>query len=86
MQLTLAKTDEICHATESMTAQMKVVGDTPDMMVHAIKSRRSESSYKPTMQNKRADWHKQERECCSCRQTHDITNKEACPAYLKECK
>ena len=71
---------------QSMTAQMKVVGDTPDTTVHAIKSRRLGSSYTPTMQNKRADWHKQEHECWSCGQMHDITNKEACPAYRKEYK
>ena len=35
-QLTLAKTDEICCAAESMMAQMKVVGDTPNAVVHAI--------------------------------------------------
>jgi len=61
--------------SESMTGQMKVVGDTPDPTVHAIKSRRLGSSYKPTTQNKRADWHKQERECWSCGQMHDITKK-----------
>ena len=36
-QLTLAKTDKICHAAESMTAQMKIVGDTSDAAVHTIK-------------------------------------------------
>jgi len=31
----------------------------------------------------KADWPKPERECW---QTHDIANKEACPAYGKECR
>ena len=47
-QLTLAKTDEICRAAESMTAQMKIVGDTPDAVVHAIQpqgQRRPGSTY-----------------------------------------
>ena len=35
---------------------------------------------------KRADMNKPHQECWSCGQTHDITNKEACPAYGKECK
>jgi len=45
-QLTLAKTDEICRAAESMTAQMKVVGDTPDAGVHAIQPQRRPGSKK----------------------------------------
>ena len=59
-QLTLAKTDEICRAVESMMAQMKVVGDTPDAVVHAIQPQcRPGSTYKSTQ--KRADMNKPHR-------------------------
>ena len=57
-QLTLAKTGEICRAAESMTAQMKIVGDTTDAAVHTIKpqgQRRQGSTYKQTMQSKWVD-------------------------------
>ena len=36
--LTLKKTDEICHAAESMMSQMKVVDDGSSVIVSAIKS------------------------------------------------
>ena len=68
---------------------MKIVGDTTDAAVHTIKpqgQRRQGSTYKQTMQTKRADLHKIQHECWSCGQTHDVTNKEMCPAYGKECK
>jgi len=59
--------------------------DTPDVGVHAIQPQhRPGSTYKSTQ--KRADMNKPHWECWSCGQTHDITNKEACPAYGKECK
>ena len=38
------------------------------------------------MQTKRVDLHKIQRECWSCGQTHDVTDKEMCLAYGKECK
>ena len=37
-KLTLAKTDEICRAAESMVAQQKVVEDSASPLVSAIKS------------------------------------------------
>jgi len=75
-QLTLTKTGEVCCAAESMTAQMKVVGDTPDAVVQSIKPQGQctpGSSHKLSTQNKRADWHKQH-ECWSCGQIYDITS------------
>jgi len=36
--LTLRKTDEICHAAESMMSQMKIVDDGSSATVSAIKS------------------------------------------------
>ena len=36
--LTLAKTDEICRAAESMMLQMKVVRDSSSAAVNAVKS------------------------------------------------
>lgn len=36
--LTLSKMDEICRAAESMTAQMKVVSDTSETAINALKS------------------------------------------------
>ena len=64
---------------------MKIVGDTTDAAVHTIKpqgQRRQGNTYKQT----RADLHNIQRECWSCGQTHDVTNKEMYPAYGKECK
>jgi len=43
--LTLPKTDEICHAAKSMCAQMKVVSDTSDTTLNAVKSQNH--TYKP---------------------------------------
>ena len=43
--LTLPKTDKICHAAESMCSQMKVVSDTSDTTLNAVKFQNH--AYKP---------------------------------------
>ena len=44
--LTLSKTDEICRAAESMVAQMKVVSDTSETTINAVKSQDRTTSCK----------------------------------------
>ena len=69
--ITLAKTDEICHAAESMVAQMKVVGsgDTNNTTVSAItrhNNLKKETSVKPT------------RDCWNCRGRHQFHQRALC--------
>lgn len=76
--LTLQKTDEICHAAESMLAQVKVVDDSLGSTVNAIKSD-SNPQPKPTKDGKNL------RECWNCGRRHELHKRELCPAYGKTC-
>lgn len=64
--LTLVKTDKLCHTAESMVAQMKVVrsGDTTSTTMSAVtwnNNPNKETSSKPT------------RDCWNCGQRHQFT-------------
>ena len=76
-KLTLADTDEICHAAESMLAQMKVVDD--GATVSAIKSDQ-EQQQKTTEAS--ADG-RGLRECWNCGRKHERYKRELCPAFGK---
>ena len=78
--LSLSKTDEICRAAESMVAQMKVVSDTSETTINAVKSQDRTTSCKdqPTANSK-------VRECWNCGHTHEYHKKDLCPAYGKTC-
>ena len=75
--LTLSKTDEICRAAESMAAQMKVVSDTSETTINAVKSQ-DRCKDQPTADGKC-------RECWNCGHTREYHKKELCPAYGKTC-
>ena len=86
-KLSLAKTDEICRASESMVAQMKIVGNQGTDRTGSInvvdksKAVKNKSAFK----QRRKPTHVT-KECGNCGRVHDITRKEQCPAYLKECR
>jgi len=87
--LTLSKTDEICRAAESMVSQMKIVSEASDTTVHSVKTPLKGRPSRQLAQNqyKRSDTQKlQQRECWNCGQVHDVSNRETCPAYGKECR
>ena len=80
-RLTLAKTDELCCASESMQVQMKVVGND-DISAHAIrvdKHRRSSGPPKSEVPSKPT------RDCWNCGRRHQFFKRELCPAYGKKC-
>ena len=76
--LTLEKTDEICHAAESMLAQLKIVDDST---VNTIKHEPDPSikHTKPSSEEKNL------RECWNCGRTHELYKREQCPAFGKVC-
>ena len=80
--LTLAKTDEVCHAAESMQVQMKVVGDGDTTLVHAIKT---DKPQQPSRMSKSEVSNKPTRDCWNCGQRHQFYKKDLCPAYGKKC-
>ena len=80
-ELTLKKTDEICHAAESMSAQMRVVEESSTSpTVSAIERDRS----KPKLVENGSE-PRRSRECWNCGRRHDIQKRELCPAYGKRC-
>ena len=46
--LTLAKTDELCRAAESMSLQMKVFEENSSASIHAVKSGREQAKSSET--------------------------------------
>ena len=80
--LTLAKTDEVCRAAESMQVQMKVVRDGDTTLVHAIKTNKPQQlsgMSKPEVTNKPTQ------DCWNCGRWHQFYKKDLCPAYEKKC-
>ena len=82
--LTLARTDEICHAAESMIAQMKVVEDRAGATVSAIRADQEHKQSSPD-KPKLSDKAKPVRDCWNCGRRHEYHKKELCPAYGKTC-
>ncbi|XP_022809511.1 uncharacterized protein LOC111346488 [Stylophora pistillata] len=86
--LTLAKTDEICRAAESMQAQMKVVGDATESETNKVDQERTSNVRKPKKNMRRRQQQSQRgrnwRECDNCGYQH-MENLESCPALGKEC-
>lgn len=86
-KLTLEKTDEICRASESMLAQMKVVGnDTSSTSVHAVGQGKRSGKFRN--KNKKNTTIKESngirKECQNCGREHELS-REHCPAYQKAC-
>ena len=82
--LTLLKTDEICHAAESMLAQMKVVGDNSGATVSAVRAEQ-DHLHNPIDQTKKTLDAKPVRECWNCGRKHEYRTRESCPVYGKVC-
>ena len=84
--LTLIKTYEICRAAESMTEQMRIVGQSNDATtsVHAV---RKFSGQKKCMTKEASRSTKSEtaKECWNCGRQHGRQPKELCPAFGKSC-
>ncbi len=70
--LTLARTDEVCRAAESMLLQIKAIGGGDSGHISAVST---------TQANKL----KKLPECWNCGRRHDITKKELCSAFGKAC-
>ncbi|KAI0227456.1 hypothetical protein LSAT2_022086 [Lamellibrachia satsuma] len=85
--LTLAKTDEICRAAESMTEQMRIVGQSSSSAtsVHAL--RQSVGQKKRVKKKETSHTTKSEatKECWNCGRQHGRESKELCPAFGKTC-
>ena len=79
-KLTLAKTDEICHAAESMVSQLKAVEDTSGVIVNVVESGKEVSKFRGSEAEV-----KRSRECWNCGRKHEYYKKELCPAYGKTC-
>ena len=80
-KLTLEKTYEICRASESMLAQMKIVGNGEGQTVNAVN--RGNKTKSPVANRQREKTHGGKH--ANCGTEHDYTKKELCPAYLKTC-
>lgn len=81
-KLTLQRTDEICHAAESMSVQMKVVEESnPGPSVSAIQSNKGKTKEPESAPDSRSG-----RECWNCGRRHDLQKRELCPAYGKACR
>ena len=81
-KLTLDKTDEICRASESTIAQMKLV-EQPSGQINAVTSQ-SKKPEVPWRRKRHGDKHAT-KECGRCGTLHDQTKRERCPAYGKTC-
>ena len=84
--LTLMKTDEICRAAESMTEQMRIVGQTNDATtsVHAVR-KFSGQKKRMTKEASRSTKSDTAKECWNCGRQHGRQPKELCPAFGKSC-
>lgn len=80
-KLTLQRTDEICHAAESMSVQMKVVEESnPEPSVSAIQSNKGKTKKPESAPDSRRG-----RECWNCCKRHDLQQRELCPVCGKAC-
>ena len=82
--LTLEKTDDLCHASERMAAQLKIVAEKqtpPAEAANAVSTgKRNVTRSKPQARRSQT----KEIDCSYCGQRH-AQKKELCPAYGKKC-
>ena len=78
--LILSKMDKICHAAESMAAQMKVVGNSAYTLVSTVSIQKNKLST-----DKGAASSKPTRDCWNCGRRHQFYTRELCPAFGKIC-
>ena len=87
--LTLAKTDKICRASESTTAQMKLVENQtdPSSSVNEVADQESKGNKTRRRKPKGKDGKNADKskECWSCGTVHNRSKKELCPAFGKKC-
>ena len=87
--LTLAKTDKICRASESTTAQMKLVENQtdPSSSVNEVADQESKRNKTRRRKPKGKDGKNADKskECWSCGTVHNRSKKELCPAFGKKC-
>ena len=78
--LTFNRTDEICHAAESMTSQLKLVDDSLEKSVSAISqgTKSTNTSLPPSDGGIR--------ECRNCGRRHETQRREQYPAFGKACR
>ena len=90
-RLTLAKTDEICRAAESLDTQMKTITDESSQVstvkVHNYQKDRQESQRKQIGIDKQTILPSKTNtpECWHCGQKHELHPRELCPAIGKLC-
>ena len=90
-RLTLAKTDEICRAAESLDTQMKTITDESSQVstvkVHNYQKDRQESQRKQIGIDKQTILPSKTNtpECWHCGQKHELRPRELCPAFGKLC-
>ena len=92
-RLTLAKTNEICRAAESLDTQMKTITDGSSTLVNAVKTqecrndRQSLQEAQILPEKPKIAVNKQDTpECWYCGCKHDLRKRELCPAFGKLCK
>ena len=86
-KLSLAKTDEICRAAESMQTQMKIVGDLTEPEANKLEQERLPNfrkSKKTTRRRQQQGQGRRARECGKCGFQHQ-ESLESCPAIEQEC-
>lgn len=81
-KLTLKRTDELCHAAESVSTQMSSI--TPaEVHQAAASSFSARSSNKGAQKTLTSQFGR--RECRNCGRSHEFHRRELCPAYGKTC-
>ena len=78
--LTLKRTDELCHAAETMMSQLKYMEDSLGNAVSAVLKVPGTPSSKTSDSRTR-----KLRECCNCGRRHEFYKRELCPAFGKLC-
>ena len=82
--LTLRKTDEMCLAAESMSAQMKIVEDKTGVTVNSVSPDKNKRWSSSEQTKPRPETPTKTHECWNCGRRHEY-HKELCPAYGKVC-
>ena len=84
--LTLAKTDEICRAAESMITQMKIVKDA-ETDVSKMDTVNASCNKRPNnkINHRRQRGQGQGKQCGNCGYQHSA-NRESCPGFGKDCR
>ena len=77
--LTLKRTDEICHAAESIVTQLKAFEDSQGSNVSAVSQSAEANTSLPLPTKNLPD-------CHNCGRKHEFQRRELCPAFRKICR